>query len=73
MPNPRGDIVWLNGTTIDEVESTHKATLVLALEETNRIYLEFLKQRQTVSDGLLRERNAHQEHVTEVAKKITFD
>jgi hypothetical protein len=68
-----GDRIWLNGTTLEEVEATHQATLKLALAETNTKYAahetEQLaakeKQRQTAED--------HERHVTETAKKIKFD
>jgi len=33
-----GDKVYLDGTTIEEVQKYHRDTLVLALEETNRLY-----------------------------------
>ena len=35
-----GYAIRLNGTTLEEVEETHKATLLLALDETNSRCLE---------------------------------
>lgn len=45
----QGEIVWLHGTTLDEVEKIHKATLLLALEETNRKYIEFAQQQEAIA------------------------
>lgn len=68
-----GDTIWLNGTTLDEVEKTHKATLLLALEETNTRYGEYaikqaaeeMKQREAAED--------HRRHVSEQTRRIKFD
>ncbi len=68
-----GDKVYLDGTTIEEVEKTHRSTLILALQETNRVIEEH--ERQT----LLREqeegqrRQEHERSLRDTAKRITFD
>jgi hypothetical protein len=68
-----GDRIWLRGTTLEEVEKTHKATLLLALEETNQKYsaLEAIQEAEAEKKRL--EREAHERHVSEAAKKIKFE
>ena len=68
-----GDRIWLNGTTLEEVAETHKATLQLALEETNRKYAEFEAKQRTEAERKHREEEAHEQRVREAAKKIKFD
>lgn len=68
-----GDAVWLRGTTLEEVERYHNATLQLALEETNRRYAEWLAQRQAEAERLYAEKTAHAQHVSETAKRIKFE
>jgi hypothetical protein len=68
-----GDVVWLNGTTLEEIERTHKKNLLLALEETNQKYAEFLAKRNAEIERRQREQEAHQKHVSEISKRIKFD
>jgi hypothetical protein len=68
-----GDRIWLDGTTLEEVAETHKATLQLALDETNRKYAEFDTKQRAEAERKRREREAHELHVREAAKKIKFD
>jgi len=68
-----GDTIWLNGTTLEEIERTHKETLQLALDETNQKYAEFLAKREADNERLRKENEAHKQHVSEAAKKIRFE
>ena len=68
-----GDRIWLSGTTLEEVAKTHKATLQLALEETNRKYAEFEAKQGTEAERKRKEEEAHEQRVREAAKKIKFD
>ena len=68
-----GDRIWLEGTTLEEIESTHKETLQLALNETNRKYSEYAAAAQAESERRSREGEAHKEHVRETAKRIKFE
>lgn len=68
-----GDVVWLNRTTLEEIERTHKKTLLLALEETNGKYAEFLARRDAENERRQNELDAHQKHVNEASKRIKFD
>jgi hypothetical protein len=68
-----GDRIWLSGTTLEEVASTHKRTLELALDETNRKYAEFEAKQRAESQRKQDEQLAHEQHVREATKKIKFD
>jgi hypothetical protein len=67
-----GDRIWLKGTTLEEVEETHRATLLLALEETNQKYAALEAIQDAEAERKRLEREAHEQHVREAAKKITF-
>jgi hypothetical protein len=68
-----GDRIWLNGTTLDEVAKTHKATLQVALDETNQKYAQFEAKQRAEVERKSREQAAHEQHVHEAAKNIKFD
>ena len=68
-----GDRIWLNGTTIEEVEIAHKATLQLVLDETNREYGEYLSQQNLKQEGEQREIKSNDIRVREAARRIKFD
>jgi hypothetical protein len=65
--------IWLNGTTLEEVAATHKATLQLALDDTNQKYAQFEARQSAEEEKKRREQEAHEQHVHETAKKIKFD
>ncbi len=67
------DRIWLNGTTLDEVEKTHKPTLQLALDETNRKYAEYAEQRAIQEEKHRKQEEDHRRFVAESIKKINFD
>jgi hypothetical protein len=68
-----GDTIWLNGTTLEEVEHTHRATLLLALEETNRTYAEYAAKKAADEARRRAEEHDHQRAVAEQVKRIKFD
>ena len=68
-----GDRVILNGTTLDEVESYHHDTLKLALEETNKTYIEYLARARQKLEQEKNRREEHERSVREKAKQIKFD
>jgi hypothetical protein len=68
-----GDRIWLNGTTLEEVAKTHKATLQLALDETNQKYAQIQAKQRAEAERKSREQVAHEQHVREAAKNIKFD
>ena len=55
------------------MEKTHKATLLLALEDTNKKYAEYDAHRLAESERERVEQQAHEEHVRDASKKIKFD
>jgi hypothetical protein len=68
-----GDRIWLNGTTIEEVEIAHKATLQLGLDETNREYGEYLSEQNLKQEGELAGPKSREIQVREAARRIKFD
>jgi hypothetical protein len=58
---------------LPEKVETHKATLQLALEETNRKYAEYEAKQRTEAERKHREEETHEQRVREAAKKIKFD
>jgi hypothetical protein len=68
-----GDLLVLDGTTIDEVERYHALTLRLVVAEANRE-----EARQTAADEARKRQDeeataAHRRHVGETARRIRFD
>jgi hypothetical protein len=69
----QGATIVFDGTTIDEVEHSHRDTLQLAVAETNRQYREW-KQKEDAREVRERaEREEHLRHVQDVTKRIKFD
>jgi len=69
----RGDKVILDGTTIEEVEKTHRKTLLLVLEATNRAVAEYEKAVFEHRRKQESERQEHQRNVSDAADRIKFD
>jgi hypothetical protein len=67
-----GDRVWLNGTTLDEVERTHKPTLKLAQDEANKKYAELVAAEEARNASQAQKDSAHEDYVREKAKQIKF-
>ena len=68
-----GDRVYLDGTTIDEVKKYHRDTLVLAVNETNRLYAEYVVQKFVREERQRRLREEHDRKVRADADGIKFD
>ena len=68
-----GKEILLNGTTIDEVESTHKKTLELCVKEANRMHKSLLIEREHKKSIQDRKYDEHNKKVDEVNKRIEFD
>lgn len=68
-----GDRVILNGTTIEEVEKTHRDTLVLALKEANAKLDEADARAFAREERERRSREEHEQKLRDTAKRITFD
>ena len=68
-----GDRVVLDGTTLEEIEKTHRPTLKLALEETNRQYTEILERAARERAHQREREEAHRRGVEERAKRLKVD
>ena len=55
-----GDKVYLDGTTIEEVETTHRDTLVLALQEMNRLIADHEREKGVGERQDLQQRQEHE-------------
>lgn len=68
-----GATVWLNGTTIEEVEECHRDTLQLAVAETNKQYREWQREQEQrrAREETLREE--HRKRIEDASKRIKFD
>jgi hypothetical protein len=68
-----GDRIVLDGTTIEEIAEVHRDTLVLVIDEVNRIIAEYeAKQRRKAEAGAVRLAE-HANKVRDMGKNITFD
>jgi len=68
-----GDRITLDGTTVEEVERVHRATLLLATDEANRRYLEFLLRTRREEDRRRQLLDQHKQTVADIANRIKFD
>ena len=68
-----GDRVVLDGTTIDEVERYHLATLKLAVDKTNEEAAEWEEAERARLDRQREAEQAHKQNIEEVAKRLRFD
>src|ERR1700730_3270041 len=68
----QGATITLNGTTIEEVESHHRDTLQLAVDETNKQYREWQceQEQRRARETTLRE--DHRKRVQDTSKRIKF-
>jgi len=67
------DTVILDGTTVEEVEMYHRDTLILATQEANDKYHEFIEKKQLEEDRERSRLEAHKRKVEDVSKRISFD
>lgn len=68
-----GDRIYLDGTTLEEVEKYHRNTLKLALQETNQ-FLVAQEQAQRIKDERERQRlEEHQKSVRDQSNRISFN
>lgn len=68
-----GDKVLLDGTTMDEVRSYHRDTLVLAVGEANAGLLRLEERRRLEEVQAQRKRDEHEAQVQKLASDITFE
>lgn len=68
-----GDCIILDGTTIEEVQQYHRDTLVLCVQETNRIIAEHEEQVRRAEEERQRRSEEHRSRVRDQSDKIRFD
>ena len=67
------DTVLLDGTTMEEVQRSHKDTLVLAASLANEKYAQALESARRAREAEERRIADHKRDVEESAKKFKFD
>ena len=68
-----GDIIVLEGTTIEEVKDYHRDTLVLVIQETNKGYKEFSERRQKAIEREQEQVKTHKQKVDDITNQIKFN
>jgi len=67
------DRIVLDGTTIDEVQRYHRETLVLCVQETNRIVAEHEQKVRLEREARAKFSEEHRRQVQDTADRIRFD
>ena len=67
------DRVILDGTTIEEVERYHLATLKLAIDQANQREAEFEGMSQARISATQRKSANHRKHVAEIAGRLKLE
>ncbi|NOS81114.1 MAG: toll/interleukin-1 receptor domain-containing protein [Nitrospira sp.] len=68
-----GDVIWLRGTTLEEVERYHRDTLKLAVEQANKTYDEIRREHEALRKSEQERKQAHDDSIRDAAKRISFD
>jgi hypothetical protein len=68
-----GDRIILDGTTVEEVEKTHRDTLKVVLDKVNQDVAEHEARLRREEQRRADELRQHKQSVEDAAKKISFD
>jgi hypothetical protein len=68
-----GNKVYLDGTTIEEVEEYHKKTLKLAVDVANKTYSEIQARRKQQEEQERIRKEQHKKNIDNISKRINFD
>lgn len=68
-----GNKIILKGTTIQEVEKTHKETLKLCISETNKRYIEYVTAKRQRESAEQKRNEEHKKTIDDITKRIDFD
>ena len=68
-----GDRIVLDGTTVEEVQQYHRDTLILCVNETNRIITKHNEQMRRAEEERRRRSEEHKSRVRDLSGKIRFD
>lgn len=69
----RGDRIILDGTTVQEVERYHRETLILAMHEANKQFLELDSRRRRAEEAGRLRIEEHKKQVVDAVKRLKFD
>ena len=69
----QGDRLVLDGTTIEEIASTHRQTLELVLDQVNREIATAEEQQRQQHLQEQKCKDEHRRNVEEAAKRLRFD
>lgn len=67
-----GDKILLDGTTLEEVEESHRNTLVLCVDEANRIEKQEIQRLRQVEEHDRQSSDEHRSTVKKISKRIKF-
>jgi hypothetical protein len=73
IANVSGDKIYLDGTTMEEVERYHRDTLKLAIAEANREVAEHEQEQLAAAERARQQQEDHERAVREGAQRIKFD
>ena len=68
-----GNKIYLDGTTIEEVERYHKKTLKLAVDVANKTYAEIKAKRKQQEEQERIHKEQHNKNIVDISKRINFD
>ncbi len=68
-----GDTIVLDGTTIEEVRDFHRDTLILCVQETNKVYKEFAERKQQANEREQEQLRKHKQSLNDISNQIKFD
>lgn len=68
-----GNKIYLNGTTMEEVERYHKKTLKLAVEVANKTLSEIQIRKREIEEHEKNLREQHKKNIDDISKRINFD
>lgn len=67
-----GNKIILDGTTMDEIEKYHHATLIAAVDRANNEYVTILERRRREAEREQAHEAEHRKNVEEAAKRLKF-
>ena len=68
-----GNKIYLDGTTIEEVEQYHKKTLKLAVDLANNKYAELQERRKHQEEQERIRKEQYRKNIDDISKRINFD
>lgn len=68
-----GNKIYLDGTTIEEVERYHKRTLKLAVDVANSAYSEIQTRRKQLEEQERIRKEQHKKNIDDISKRMNFD